>query len=132
MPQEVPSLMQDEHGDVMEDNEWIHESSRKCCKVNAYSNSYATKVMFRRHLDQTHGLQKQLSRSKHPSTNPRGFKRQDHTSMNVYILNNPHARQKWNEKKVFDRVLKKWNLSGMNFKPKHNKCKRYNSLCWYV
>jgi len=42
-PQEVPSLMQDEHGDVMEDNEWIHESSRECCKVNAYTSSYATK-----------------------------------------------------------------------------------------
>jgi hypothetical protein len=27
--------------------------------------------------------------------------------MNAYILNNPHGRQKWNEKKALDRVKKK-------------------------
>jgi hypothetical protein len=26
MPQKVPPPMQDEHGDAMEENEWVHES----------------------------------------------------------------------------------------------------------
>jgi hypothetical protein len=30
--------------------------------------------------------------------------------MNIRILSNPHARQKWNEKKAFDRVKKKAEL----------------------
>jgi len=38
-PQKVLPPMQDEHGDVMEENEWVHESSRRCCKVNACINS---------------------------------------------------------------------------------------------
>ncbi len=36
-----------------------------------------------------------------------GLRRQDHTSMNVSILNNRHARQKWDEKKAFDQVKEK-------------------------
>jgi hypothetical protein len=35
LPQEVPSLMQDEHGNAIGNNEWVHESSRGCCKINA-------------------------------------------------------------------------------------------------
>ncbi len=30
--------------------------------------------------------------------------------MNARILSNPHARQKWNENKAFDRVKKKTEL----------------------
>jgi hypothetical protein len=60
-PQKVFPSMQDEHGDAMEENEWVHEGSRACCKVNVCTNSYATK--FHKHLDQTHGLQMQLGRS---------------------------------------------------------------------
>jgi hypothetical protein len=43
------------------------------------------------------------------STCPKGLKQQDHNSMNAHILNNPHVRQKWNEKKAFNRMEKKWN-----------------------
>jgi len=31
-----------------------------------------------------------------------GPRQQDHDSMNVHTLSNPHARKKWNEKKAFD------------------------------
>jgi hypothetical protein len=41
--QKVLHPMQDEHGDAMEENEWVHEGSRACYKVNACNNSYATK-----------------------------------------------------------------------------------------
>jgi hypothetical protein len=66
--------MQDEHGGAMVENEWVHEGSRACCKVNACSNSYATKWLFCRHLDQTNGLQMQLGRFGHPSIRLEGFR----------------------------------------------------------
>ncbi len=49
----------------------------------------------------------QLGRFGRPSTCLGGLKQQDHTSMNVFISNNSHAKQKWNEKKVFDQIKKK-------------------------
>jgi hypothetical protein len=49
-PQKVPPLIQDEHGDVMEDNEWAHEGSKWCCKVDACITSYAAKWLFHKHL----------------------------------------------------------------------------------
>jgi len=67
-PQEVPPPMQDEYGDGMEENEWVHEGSIRCCKVNACTSSYAVKWLLCKHLDQTHGLHMQLGRSRHPST----------------------------------------------------------------
>jgi hypothetical protein len=45
-----------------------------------------------------------------PSTRPRGPKQQNHSSMNACILNNPHVRQKRNEKKAFNQVKKKMEL----------------------
>jgi hypothetical protein len=44
--QEIPPQMQDEHGDAIEENEWVHEGLRRCCKVNACTGSYATKWCF--------------------------------------------------------------------------------------
>jgi hypothetical protein len=91
----------------VEENEWVYESSRGCCKVNACISFYAAKWLFRRHLDQTYGLQMQLCKFGYPYIHLEGFGQQDHTSTNVCILNNPHARQKRNEKKAFDRIKKK-------------------------
>jgi hypothetical protein len=71
-PQEVPPLIQDEHGDAMEDSVWAHKGSRWCCKVDACTSSYAVKWLFRQHLEQTHSLQMQARRSKHPFIHPRG------------------------------------------------------------
>jgi hypothetical protein len=42
-----------------------------------------------------------------PSTRVGGPRQQNHHVVNVRILNNPHVRQKWNEKKAFNRVKKK-------------------------
>jgi hypothetical protein len=105
--QKLPLPMQDEHRNAMEENEWVHESSKRCCKVNACTSSYATKRLFCKHLDQTHGLHMQLGRFGHPSIRPRGFKQQNHISMILWFLSNPHAKQKCNEKKVFDQIKKK-------------------------
>jgi hypothetical protein len=74
--------------------EWVHEGSRGYYKVNACTSFYVAKWLFCRHLDQTHGLQMQLCRFGHPYIHLDGFRQQDHTSMNVCILNNLHARKK--------------------------------------
>jgi hypothetical protein len=46
----------------------------------------------------------------HHSTHVGGPREQNHHAINVQILSNSHARQKWNEKKAFDRVKKKMEL----------------------
>ncbi len=66
--------MQDENGDAMEENEWVHEGSIACCKVNTCSKCYVAKWLFYKHLDQTDGLQMQLGRFGHPSTRFKGLK----------------------------------------------------------
>jgi hypothetical protein len=94
--------MQNEHGDVMEKNEWVHEGSRWCCKVNACTRFYAPKWLFCRNLDQKHGFQMQLNGFGGPSIHPKSPRQQNHIPMNVRILNNLHATQKWNENNAFD------------------------------
>jgi hypothetical protein len=44
------------------------------------------------------------------STHVGGPRQQNHHDMDARILNNPHVRQKWNEKKVFDQMKKKVKL----------------------
>jgi hypothetical protein len=63
---------------AMEDANWVHEGSRWKCKINGCIDTYATKWLFCQHLDNKH------------------------YAMNVWILNNPHARQKHNKKKALD------------------------------
>jgi hypothetical protein len=74
MIQKVSNPMQDENGDAMEKNEWVHEGSIACCKVNTCSKCYVAKWLFYKHLDQTDGLQMQLGRFGHPSTRFKGLK----------------------------------------------------------
>jgi hypothetical protein len=50
-----------------------------------------------------------------PFTCVGGLGQQNHHVMNIQILNNPHARQKWNEKKVIDSVKKKIELEWDEF-----------------
>jgi hypothetical protein len=52
----------------------------------------------------------ELGKSGHPFTRVGGPRQQNHHAMNARILSNPHARQKWNEKKALDRVKKKAKL----------------------
>jgi hypothetical protein len=67
-PQEVPPPIQDEHGDVMEDNEWAHEGSKWSCKVDACTNFYVAKWLFCKHLERTHSLRLEIGRLRHPYT----------------------------------------------------------------
>jgi hypothetical protein len=52
----------------------------------------------------------EVGKSSHPSTRVGGPRQQNHHAMNAQVLSNPHARQKQNEKKAFDRVKKKAQL----------------------
>jgi hypothetical protein len=95
---------------AMEDANWVHEGSRWKCKINGCTDAYAAKWLLRQHLDNKHGLCMEVGKSGHPSICVGGLRQQNHHAMNARILSNPHARQKWNEKKAFDRVKKKTKL----------------------
>jgi hypothetical protein len=62
------------------------------------------------HLDNKHELHLEIGKFGRPFICPRGLRQQDHNSMNVHILSNPHAKQKRNEKKALDRMKKKVEL----------------------
>jgi len=61
-------------------------------------------------LEQTHSLQMQARKLKHLSTHPRGPRQQNYDFMDARTLNNPHVKQKRNEKKAFDQMKKKMEL----------------------
>ncbi len=113
--QEVFLWIQYEHGDVMDENEWVHEGSKWYCKVDACTYSYTAKWLFCKHLERTHSIRMQTGRLGCPFSYPRGPKQQDHGSLNARILSNPHVRQKWNEKRVFKWMKKKAKLEWDEF-----------------
>jgi hypothetical protein len=49
--QELFLSIQDEHEDVMDDNEWVNEGSKWCCKVDTCTCSYVAKWLFCKHLE---------------------------------------------------------------------------------
>jgi len=108
--QEVPLPIQDEHGNAMEDSEWVDKGSGWCCKVDACISFYVAKWLFHYHLERTHSFQMQAEKSRCSSIRPWGLKQQDHCFMNAHILSNLHVRQKRNEKKALDQVKKKREL----------------------
>jgi hypothetical protein len=113
-----------DHGKIppnhaMEDVNWVHERSRWVCKINGCIDSYTAKWLLHCHLDNKHGLHLEEGKFGCPSTCFGGPRQQYHGSMNVCILNNPHARQKLNEKKTLNQ-------------PKLNKWNKLSGLCWYV
>jgi len=95
---------------AMGDADWVHEGSKWKCKINGCTNAYATKWLFRQHLDNKHGLRMELGKSGCPFTRVGGLRQQNHYAMNARILSNPHGRQKQSEKKALDRAKKKAKL----------------------
>jgi len=57
-----------------------------------------------------HGLRMDVGKYGCPSTHVGGPRQQNHHAMNAQILNNPHAREKHNENKPFDRMKMKAEL----------------------
>jgi len=95
---------------VMEDANWVHEASKWKCKINGCTHIYVAKWLLCQHLDNKHKFCMEVGKSGCPSTRVSGPMQQNHHVMNVQILNNPHARQKKNEKIALDRVKKKVNF----------------------
>jgi hypothetical protein len=95
---------------AMEDVDWVHEMSRWKYKINGCIDAYVAKWLLCQHLDNKHGLCMKVGKFGHHSTRVGGLREQNHRAMNIQILSNSHARQKWNEKKAFDRVKKKVEL----------------------
>jgi len=95
---------------AMEDVDWVHKGSRWKCKINGCTNAYAVKWLLCQHLDNKHELRMEVGKFGRPSTRVGGPRQQNHHAMNARILSNPHARQKWNESKTFDKVKKKAKL----------------------
>ncbi len=92
---------------AMED---VHEGSRWKCKINGCTDTYVAKWLLRQHLDNKHRLCMEVGKFGCPFTCVGGPRQQNHHAMNAQILSNPHARQKRNEKKAFDRMKKKAKL----------------------
>jgi hypothetical protein len=61
--------------------------------------NYAAKWVLRQHLDNKHKLRMEVGKSGHPFTCVGKSRQQNHHVMNVRILNDPHVRQKWNERR---------------------------------
>ncbi len=95
---------------AMEDADWVHGGSRWKYKINGCTHTYVVKWLLCQHLDNKHGLRMEVGKFGRPSTCVGRPRQQNPLAMNVQILSNPRARQKWNENKAFDRVKKKVEL----------------------
>ncbi len=95
---------------AMEDVDWVHEGSRWKCKINGCTDAYAAKWLLCQHFGQETWALHEVGKFGRPSTHVGGPRQQNHHTMNVQILSNPQARQKWNEKKALDRVKRKAEL----------------------
>jgi len=111
---------------AMEDANWVHEGSKWKCKINGCTDAYVVKWLFHQHLDNKHGLRMEVGKSGRPSTRVGGPRQQNHHAMNTQILNNPHARQKWNEKKAFDTMKKKAKLEWDEFQAQVQQMEQVN------
>ncbi len=79
---------------AMEDANWVHEGSKWKCKINGCTNVYATKWLFRQHLDSKHGLRMELSKSGCPSTRVKGPRQRNHHAMNALNFEQPARKAK--------------------------------------
>jgi len=68
---------------VMEDVDWVHEGSRRKCKITGCTGAYATKWLLCQHLDSKHGLRMEVGKYGRPSTCVGGPRQQNHHAMNA-------------------------------------------------
>jgi hypothetical protein len=90
---------ENDHGEIrsnhaMKNVDWVHKGSRWVCKINGCIDNYVTKQLLHCHLDNKHMLHLEVGKYGRPSTHLGEPRQQNHSFMNVHILNNPHARQK--------------------------------------
>ncbi len=93
---------------------WAKDGPKFACNVNGCDASYTIKYNLVRHLWARHNVTMELGKPKHPSSRKHGPRVQDHTSMNVWILNNLLIWFRHNEKNVIARArrhaLLEWDI----------------------
>jgi len=90
------------------DESWV----KMKCKVGICIVTYAAKWLLTKHLKEVHGLITKKAKPRRPSTSERGLRCQNHAKMNVPILGNAMAMQRWNDQKVVSyghvKAQRKW------------------------
>jgi hypothetical protein len=74
------------------------------CEVGTCIVTYCAKWLLTKHLKEVYGLVVENAKPGKPSTFERSPQHQDHVKMNVCILRNVMAMQRWNDQKVISHV----------------------------
>jgi hypothetical protein len=86
------------------DKEWMKVELKWKCKIGTCIVPYCAKWLLTKHLNEVHGLVvKKTKLRKHPIFK-RGLRHQDYVKMNIRILKNAMAMQRWNDHKVDSHV----------------------------
>ncbi len=85
---------------------WARDGPKFVCKVAGCNASYTTKYNLVQHLWAHCNVTMEPGKLERPSTWEEGLKHQNHTTMNVHILNNLLAQFCRNEKKEIARAKK--------------------------
>jgi hypothetical protein len=88
------------HGVAKEGLTWEKDGHRFICKVETCNTSYSAKYLLVKHLQWKHDISTKLGKPRHLSTRQEGSCRQEHASMNAWVLNNPFFRFRRNEHKA--------------------------------
>jgi len=88
------------YGVAKEGLTWAKDGHRFICKVQICNTFYLAKHLLVKHLQWKHNISTKLRKPKHPSTWQKGSCRQDHASMNAWVLTNPFFRFWHNEHKA--------------------------------
>jgi hypothetical protein len=70
------------------------------CKVGICIVAYCGKWLLTKHLKEVHGLAVEKAKPRKASTYEGSPRHQDHAKMNVYILGDAMAVQRWNDQKI--------------------------------
>ncbi len=92
---------------VHKDKEWNKDKLKWQCKMDNCTIAYATKWLLTKHLKEVHGLVVEKTKPGRPSTFKGGHGHQYHVKMNVHILGEVMAMQRWNDRKVINRACAK-------------------------
>jgi len=85
---------------VQKDKEWIKDGLKWQCNVGTYIVAYFVKWLLTKHLKEMHGLMIEKGKPRRLPTFEWGPQHQDHAKMNICILGDAIAMQRWNDQKV--------------------------------
>ncbi len=99
---------------ALEGVHWLRDGAKYVYKVHGCNVTNIAKYNLIQHLQMWYNVIMELSKFEHPSTWEEGLKRQDHTTMNVQVLNNLLVQFCCNEHKAIAKAKRlanlEWNL----------------------